>query len=112
MISLRGGVRYGLVSPRIERKSFEVSVVLLVYQTRNIQSCKGFLVHFESEVLRRAQKNFSFRNGSIGNYFLAAARIFFRSLPSAIFLFSSITTSQACRFEASNNSCPDPMLFI
>ncbi|OCB89249.1 UPF0052-domain-containing protein [Sanghuangporus baumii] len=56
---------------------------------------RGFLVYFESEVLRRAQKNFSFRNGSVGNYFLAAARIFFRSLPSAIFLFSSITNSQA-----------------
>ncbi|THH11375.1 hypothetical protein EW145_g715 [Phellinidium pouzarii] len=56
---------------------------------------RGFLVSFESEVLRRAQKNFSFRNGSVGNYFLAAARIFFRSLPSAIFLFSSITNSQA-----------------
>ncbi|KAH8120700.1 UPF0052-domain-containing protein [Phellopilus nigrolimitatus] len=56
---------------------------------------RGFLVYFESEVLRRAQKNFSFRNGSVGNYFLAVARIFFRSLPSAIFLFSSITNSQA-----------------
>ncbi|KAI5120218.1 hypothetical protein M0805_000033 [Coniferiporia weirii] len=56
---------------------------------------RGFLVYFESEVLRRAQKSFSFRNGSVGNYFLAAARIFFRSLPSAIFLFSSITNSQA-----------------
>ncbi|EJD04444.1 UPF0052-domain-containing protein [Fomitiporia mediterranea MF3/22] len=56
---------------------------------------RGFLVYFESEVLRRAQKNFSFRNGSVGNYFLAAARIFFRSLPSAVFLFSSITNSQA-----------------
>jgi hypothetical protein len=32
--------------------------------------------------------------GSIGNYFLAAAQGFFRSLPSAIFLFSSITNSQ------------------
>ena len=32
---------------------------------------------------------------SIGNYFLAAAQGFFRSLPSAIFLFSSITNSQA-----------------
>ena len=31
---------------------------------------------------------------SIGNYFLSAAQIFFRSLPSAIFLFSSITSSQ------------------
>uniref|UniRef100_A0A8H7Y5S9 Uncharacterized protein n=1 Tax=Psilocybe cubensis TaxID=181762 RepID=A0A8H7Y5S9_PSICU len=33
--------------------------------------------------------------GNIGNYFLAAAQGFFRSLPSAIFLFSSITNSQA-----------------
>lgn len=32
--------------------------------------------------------------GSIGNYFLSAAQEFFRSLPSAIFLFSSITSSQ------------------
>lgn len=56
---------------------------------------RGFLVHFESEVLKRAHKNFSFINGSIGNYFLSAAQEFFRSLPSAIFLFSSITNSQA-----------------
>ncbi|KZT08962.1 UPF0052-domain-containing protein [Laetiporus sulphureus 93-53] len=56
---------------------------------------RGFLVHFESEVLKRAHKNFSFVNGSIGNYFLSAAQTFFRSLPSAIFLFSSITNSQA-----------------
>jgi hypothetical protein len=32
---------------------------------------------------------------SVGNYFLAATTMFFRSLPSAIFLFSSITKSQA-----------------
>lgn len=56
---------------------------------------RGFLVYFESELLKRAHKNFSFMNGSIGNYFLAAAQGFFRSLPSAIFLFSSITHSQA-----------------
>ncbi|KAI0932876.1 hypothetical protein AcW1_000131 [Taiwanofungus camphoratus] len=56
---------------------------------------RGFLVYFESEVLKRAHKNFSFVNGSIGNYFLSAAQTFFRSLPSAIFLFSSITNSQA-----------------
>jgi hypothetical protein len=31
---------------------------------------------------------------SVGNYFIAAAQGFFRSLPSAIFLFSSITNSQ------------------
>ncbi|KII86481.1 hypothetical protein PLICRDRAFT_700522 [Plicaturopsis crispa FD-325 SS-3] len=59
------------------------------------ETIRGFLVHFESELLKRAQKNFSFVNGSIGNYFLAAAQGFFRSLPSAIFLFSSITSSQA-----------------
>ncbi|KAI0668661.1 UPF0052-domain-containing protein [Trametes maxima] len=56
---------------------------------------RGFLVYFESEILKRAHKNFSFVNGSIGNYFLSAAQAFFRSLPSAIFLFSSITNSQA-----------------
>ncbi|KAM5542180.1 hypothetical protein V8D89_004053 [Ganoderma adspersum] len=56
---------------------------------------RAFLVHFEHEILSRAHKNFSFVNGSIGNYFLSAAQAFFRSLPSAIFLFSSITNSQA-----------------
>ncbi|KAH9855840.1 UPF0052-domain-containing protein [Lenzites betulinus] len=56
---------------------------------------RGFLVHFESEILKRAHKSFSFVNGSIGNYFLSASQAFFRSLPSAIFLFSSITNSQA-----------------
>ncbi|OCH88344.1 UPF0052-domain-containing protein [Obba rivulosa] len=57
---------------------------------------RGFLVYFENQVLKRAHKNFSFVNGSsIGNYFLSAAQGFFRSLPSAIFLFSSITNSQA-----------------
>ncbi|KAF9068529.1 hypothetical protein BDP27DRAFT_1327200 [Rhodocollybia butyracea] len=59
------------------------------------ETIRGFLVYFESEVLKRAQKNFTFVNGSIGNYFIAAAQGFFRSLPSAIFLFSSITNSQA-----------------
>ncbi|KAG8964952.1 hypothetical protein FRC03_001176 [Tulasnella sp. 419] len=58
------------------------------------ETIRGFLVYFENELLRRAQKNFSFRNGSIGNYFLTAAHLFFRSVPSAIFLFSSITGSQ------------------
>ncbi|KAJ8587906.1 UPF0052-domain-containing protein [Rhizopogon salebrosus TDB-379] len=56
---------------------------------------RGFLVHFENEILRRAHKHFSFLNGSIGNYFLAGAQGFFRSLPSAVFLFSTITNSQA-----------------
>jgi 2-phospho-L-lactate transferase/gluconeogenesis factor (CofD/UPF0052 family) len=59
------------------------------------EAIRGFLVHFEREVLKRAHREFSFVNGSIGNYFLAAAQDFFRSLPSAIFLFASITSSQA-----------------
>ncbi|TFK40941.1 hypothetical protein BDQ12DRAFT_600212 [Crucibulum laeve] len=59
------------------------------------ETIRGFLVYFESELLKRAHKSFDFRNGSIGNYFIAAAQGIFRSLPSAIFLFSSITGSQA-----------------
>ncbi|KAG8754867.1 hypothetical protein FRC14_004559 [Serendipita sp. 396] len=55
---------------------------------------RGFLVYFENEALRRAHKAFAWSNGSIGNFFLAAAQLFFRSLPSAIFLFSSITGSE------------------
>ena len=65
--------------------------------------------------MKRADKNFDFRNGrsvylygvhpskysihmlhiSVGNYVLAAAQEFLMSLPSAIFLFSAITNSQA-----------------
>ncbi|EIN13321.1 UPF0052-domain-containing protein, partial [Punctularia strigosozonata HHB-11173 SS5] len=59
------------------------------------ETIRGFLVYFESELLRRAHKSFSFLNGSVGNFFIAATTSFFRSLPSAIFLFSSITQSQA-----------------
>lgn len=50
---------------------------------------RGFLVYFESEILRRVHRNFSFRGASIGNFFLAAAQKFFRSIQSAIFLFSA-----------------------
>ena len=67
----------------------------------DLTSASGFLVHFEGELLKRAHRNFSFRNGSIGNYFLAAAQGFFRSLPSAVFLFSSITGSQVSTFPLS-----------
>ncbi|KAF7319833.1 hypothetical protein MKEN_00766400 [Mycena kentingensis (nom. inval.)] len=59
------------------------------------ETIRGFLVHFESELLKRAHKNFTFVNGSIGNYLIAGAQGFFRSLPASIFLFSSITNSQA-----------------
>lgn len=59
------------------------------------ETIRGFLVYFESELLKRAHKNFTFVNGSVGNYLIAAAQQFFRSLPSAIFLLQSITRSQA-----------------
>ncbi|SPO35430.1 uncharacterized protein PSFLO_00901 [Pseudozyma flocculosa] len=58
---------------------------------------RGFLVHFESEVLRRAHRNFNFRGASIGNFFLAAAQKFFRSIQSAIFLFSATTQIDAAQ---------------
>ncbi|KZO98240.1 UPF0052-domain-containing protein [Calocera viscosa TUFC12733] len=59
------------------------------------ETIRGFLVYFEAELLRHAHKNFVFRNGSVGNFFLAAMQLFLRSLPSAIFLFGSITGTQA-----------------
>jgi 2-phospho-L-lactate transferase/gluconeogenesis factor (CofD/UPF0052 family) len=46
---------------------------------------------FDYELLKRANKRFNFRNGSIGNFFLTGARLFFGSLEAAIFLFSAIT---------------------
>ncbi|WFD35817.1 hypothetical protein MCUN1_002685 [Malassezia cuniculi] len=52
---------------------------------------RGFLVQFESEVLQRAHRGFNFRGGSIGNFFLCAMQRFFRSIQSAIFLFSAVT---------------------
>lgn len=58
---------------------------------------RGFLVYFESEILRRAHRNFNFRGGSIGNFFLAAAQKFFRSIQSAIFLFSATTLINTTR---------------
>ncbi|ORX53597.1 UPF0052-domain-containing protein [Hesseltinella vesiculosa] len=55
------------------------------------ETIRGFLVAFNSEILKRAHKQFNFRNGSIGNFFLTGARLFFGSLEAAIFLFSAIT---------------------
>lgn len=46
---------------------------------------------FDYEILKRSHKRFNFRNGSIGNFFLTGARLFFGSLEAAIFLFSAIT---------------------
>lgn len=52
---------------------------------------RGFLVQFHSDILHRSHRNFNFRGGSIGNFFLAAMQRFFRSIQSAIFLFSALT---------------------
>ena len=52
---------------------------------------RAFLVHFQANILRQATLTFDFSNGSIGNYFFAGARIFFRSLEAAIFLYSRVS---------------------
>ncbi|KAI8138177.1 hypothetical protein BJV82DRAFT_697883 [Fennellomyces sp. T-0311] len=59
--------------------------------TEKKEAIRGFLVMFNFEILKRAYKNFNFRNGSIGNFFLTGARLFFGSLEAAIFIFASIT---------------------
>jgi 2-phospho-L-lactate transferase/gluconeogenesis factor (CofD/UPF0052 family) len=55
------------------------------------ETIRGFLTMFDYELLKRANKRFNFRNGSIGNFFITGARLFFGSLEAAIFLFSAIT---------------------
>ncbi|KAI9316174.1 hypothetical protein BX666DRAFT_2136568 [Dichotomocladium elegans] len=55
------------------------------------EAIRGFLTSFHFEILKRAHKRFDFRNGSIGNFFLTGARLFFGSLDAALFLFSAIT---------------------
>lgn len=54
----------------------------------------AFFVHFNTLILRRAHKRFSFRNCSVGNCFLAAARDMLGGLPGAIFMFKAVTDSQ------------------
>eukprot|EP00208_Stichococcus_sp_RCC1054_P005366 CAMPEP_0206142102 /NCGR_PEP_ID=MMETSP1473-20131121/15574_1 /ASSEMBLY_ACC=CAM_ASM_001109 /TAXON_ID=1461547 /ORGANISM="Stichococcus sp, Strain RCC1054" /LENGTH=694 /DNA_ID=CAMNT_0053536961 /DNA_START=76 /DNA_END=2156 /DNA_ORIENTATION=- len=51
---------------------------------------RAFLVHFHSAILRHSSERFNFRNGSVGNFFFAGARLFLRSLEAAIFLFSRV----------------------
>lgn len=51
---------------------------------------RAFLVHFNTTILSQSTCRFSFRNGSVGNFFFAGARTFFRSLDAAIFLFSRV----------------------
>ena len=51
---------------------------------------RAFLVHFHSAIMRHSSESFDFCNGSIGNFFFAGSRTFFRSLEAAIFLFSRV----------------------
>ncbi|KAF5728718.1 Maternal effect embryo arrest 18 [Tripterygium wilfordii] len=55
------------------------------------ETIRAFLAYFQNEILRRPNEQFCFRNGSIGNFFFAGARIFFQSLDAAIFLFSRVS---------------------
>lgn len=52
---------------------------------------RAFLVHFQVQILRHATETFDLCNGSIGNFFFAGARIWFRSLDAAIFLYSRVS---------------------
>ncbi|OLL26010.1 hypothetical protein NEOLI_000183 [Neolecta irregularis DAH-3] len=56
------------------------------------QVIRSFLTHTQAEISKRSRPSlpFDFRNGSIGNFFLSGARLFFGSLESAIFQFASI----------------------
>ena len=59
---------------------------------------RAFLVHFHTQVMKKhngilhssSHPPFDFTGGSVGNFFFAGARIFFGSLPAAIFLFSKV----------------------
>ncbi|GAA5882448.1 hypothetical protein JCM3774_001123 [Rhodotorula dairenensis] len=55
------------------------------------ETIRAFLVHFQNAVLKKAQRGFNFKKASIGNLFLSGASLFLGSVPSAIFLFVSVT---------------------
>ena len=42
---------------------------------------RAFLVHVHANIMRHSSERFSFRSGSVGNFFFAGARIFFRWVP-------------------------------
>ena len=52
---------------------------------------RAFLVHFQTQILSHTTERFNFCHGSVGNFFFAGARIFFRSLDAAIFLYSRVS---------------------
>ena len=55
---------------------------------------RSFLAHFHFQLIRQANEGglpFCFSGGSVGNFFFAGARLFFRSLDAAVFLFSRVS---------------------
>lgn len=54
------------------------------------ETIRAFLVHFSAAVLKKASKGFNYKRASVGNIFLAGASLFLGSVPSAIYLFSSL----------------------
>jgi len=52
---------------------------------------RAFLVHFQVQILHHVTETFDLCNGSIGNFFFAGARMFFRSIDAAIFLYSRVS---------------------
>ena len=55
---------------------------------------RSFLAHFHFQLVRQANEGgmpFCFSGGSVGNFFFAGARLFFRSLDAAVFLFSRVS---------------------
>jgi len=57
-----------------------------------VQEHHTFLVHFHYHVLSSAiTDRFDFTGGSVGNFFFAGARVFFRSMGAAVFLYSRVS---------------------
>lgn len=59
------------------------------------QALQAFLRHFDEELTLRhlaspARERFDYRGGSIGNFFFTGARLFFGSLPTAIYIWHKI----------------------
>ena len=53
---------------------------------------RSFLVHFHTQILAaKVPIKFDFVNGSVGNFFFAGARMFFRSMEAAILLYSRVS---------------------
>lgn len=71
-----------------------------------VQLIRTFFVYLHTELMKRFQRNrFNFSNGSLGNFFLTGAKLFFGSFESAIFLFQSITNIYAQVLPIINTFC-------